>query len=189
MADLPTLEVTDRGGRCLRATFLWQRDRYTHRIEVLDRGRATVCLTTDEGNADDPWPPSPPLQQYSMEAGGGGKDVVLLVGMAGKSHWSASVEGDTTTASLVFDMACRVARRPYWLGSTYRADLPIALEPPQAPSAVVGDRPVKLIVEPEDAICSASVTQQSKHVSVIAPLLDALPPFTVRWKYRIRLLG
>ncbi len=40
--------------------------------------------------------------------------------MAGKSHWSQTVTADAATASLSFDVACRVQRQPDWLGSTYR---------------------------------------------------------------------
>lgn len=173
----------------MRATFLWQRDRYAHRIEVLERGRVTICLTTVEGDADDQWPPSPPLQQYSTEAGGAGEGLVLLLGMAGKSHWSASVETDATTTSLVFDVACRVARRPRWLGSTYRVERPITLGSQGTPSVVVGDRVAKAIVEPADAACITPVTQDGNRVTVVPSLPDATPPFTVRWKYRIRLTG
>ncbi len=189
MADLPTLEVTNRRGRCLRATFLLQRDRYAHRIEVLEHGRVTICLTTEEGDADDQWPPSPPLQQYSTEAGGAGESVVLLLGMAGKNHWSASVESDATTATLVFDVACRVARRPRWLGSTYCVEPPITLDSQGTPSVVVGDRRAKAIVEPADAACTTPVTQDGNRVMVAPSPPDAPPPFTVRWKYRIRLTG
>ena len=42
--------------------------------------------------------------------------------MAGRSHWSASVELDPHSGSLTFDMACRVrAAERGWLGSSYIA--------------------------------------------------------------------
>lgn len=189
MADLPSLEVADSAGRCLRVVFLWERDRYAHRIEVVEQGLVTNCLTTEEGSISDQWPPSPTLQQHSMVEGHEGKQVALLVGMAGKSHWSASVEGDATTTSLVFDVACRVGRRPRWLGSSYRTELPITLDDLGASRLAVRDGSVMLIIEPTDTTCIATVLGECDRVSLVAPLPDAEPPFTIRWKYRVRMLG
>ncbi len=189
MADLPSLEVTDPAGRCLRATFVWQRDRYAHRIEVLAQGLPAICLTTEEGDIDDQWPPSPPLQQHSTATNAAGNSVALLVGMAGKNHWSASVESGSTTTSLVFDMACRVGRQPRWLGSSYRTSSHVTLDDLRTPRLTVGDGPVELIIEPVDSTCIATVSRESDRVSLVAPLPNAEPPFTIRWKYRVRLLG
>ena len=46
----------------------------------------------------------------------GAPQSALLVGMAGKSHWSVSVELDPAPAGVHFDVACRVrgASRPLW---------------------------------------------------------------------------
>jgi hypothetical protein len=46
--------------------------------------------------------------------------VALLVGMAGGSHWSASIEPVSGAASLLFDLACRHSKGPKCLGSQYR---------------------------------------------------------------------
>jgi hypothetical protein len=45
--------------------------------------------------------------------------VVLFLGRAGSSHWSASIEIDEAVNSIRFDVACRLHERPEWLGSTY----------------------------------------------------------------------
>jgi hypothetical protein len=39
--------------------------------------------------------------------------------MAGKAHWSATIEGDSMTEAIAFDMACRTAAAPLRLGSKY----------------------------------------------------------------------
>ncbi len=148
-----------------------------------------TCLTSEEGDDRDQWPLSPPLQQSSMETAAHGRNIALLVGMAGKSHWSVSVECDPATSSLVFDVACRVGRQPRWLGTTYRANSPIAIDSQDANHAMICNRTAMFSVDSVDAAPGAAVKREGDCISVVAPLLDASPPFTVRWKYRIGLLG
>ena len=40
--------------------------------------------------------------------------------MAGRSHWSASIEAVAGEAKLIFDIACRHAEKPMRLSSRYR---------------------------------------------------------------------
>ncbi len=85
-----------------------------------DRGPVLV-LTSVEGTSDQVWPISPPFQEIVCEpVGAGGKQVLLGVGRAGKSHWSATIEGDSMIEAIAFDIACRSSSAPEWLGSTYR---------------------------------------------------------------------
>ena len=44
---------------------------------------------------------------------------MLLVGMSGKEHWSASVEIDASGQTLTFDVACRTSAAGIALRSTY----------------------------------------------------------------------
>ena len=124
------LDALDSRGRGLRATFVWFRDRWAHTIAVVTRermGRERVgpLLASDEGCDHDDWPPSPPLAQLHVEDRAGGGRVALLVGMAGRSHWSLSVEALAEARQLVFDAACRLGgsadSRSGRLGSRYRA--------------------------------------------------------------------
>jgi len=80
----------------------------------------TVVFESIEGTPEEDWPPSPPLQELHLEARPDGKQLALLVGMAGTSHWSLSVEFDAAAGTAVFDVACRVKRAPGGLGSRYR---------------------------------------------------------------------
>jgi hypothetical protein len=48
------------------------------------------------------------LSQLHIEPRPEGRNVALLVGMAGGNHWSASVESDPASQRLTFDVACRV---------------------------------------------------------------------------------
>ena len=102
----------------LRIEFVWSADRYGHRILTSTPGGECI-LTSREGRPDEKWPPSPPLQSLHLEDRPGGVRIAMLVGMAGRSHWSMSVETDIARSRLLFDVACRVSEQPLWLGSSY----------------------------------------------------------------------
>src|SRR6202142_1382734 len=108
------------GTDVLRVVFQRNGDRYEHRIIASKPDGSTVTLASQEGQPDDSWPPSPPLQSLNLETRPNGNQTIMLVGMAGRSHWSMSVEADLSRNHLAFDIACRVRERPVWLGSTYQ---------------------------------------------------------------------
>jgi len=115
------LETTGPDGLSLRAVFLWHVDRYRHVISVCERGGAsTPLLESIEGSRADDWPPSPPLQSLHLETQPSGRRVALLVGMAGQSHWSASISPAANGTGLVFDLACRAGKSPGRLLTSYR---------------------------------------------------------------------
>ena len=101
----------------LQVRFFWQHDRFAHELSLSDGEWTVPLLQSLEGSADDAWPPSPPLQSLHVESRGD-MQVALAVGMAGASHWSASVE--VNSDGLRFDIACRVRGEPRALGSCYR---------------------------------------------------------------------
>lgn len=111
----PTLTVS---AGAVSATFTWMTDRWRHAIRIDGRDFAESVEDRGDGR-ESAWPASPPLVELSrLELSHG--EAVLGVGLAGRSHFSASVaphpsEPDT----LVFEMACRVKDAPGWLGSTY----------------------------------------------------------------------
>ncbi len=104
-----------------RLEFRWHGDRWGHRVTVAGR----VVAESIEGSADGPraeWPPSPALVELSelpLKAG----FALLGVGLAGRSHFSASISPHPDMAdTLLFELACRVKVHPVWLGSTYAGD-------------------------------------------------------------------
>ena len=107
------------------AVFTWSGDRWTHRITT---GGETDAWTSFDGPslADDPrWPASPVLVELSRvdlpQAGAGGGSAIVGVGLAGRSHFSASIAADPeATDAIRFEIACRLHEHPLWLGSTYR---------------------------------------------------------------------
>lgn len=114
------IEAVGSDGVGLKLVFKWDVDRYCHAISVIGRdGRIMLLAESMNGSVDDDWPPSPPLQTLSIENLPDGRSVALLVGMAGRSHWSASIEPVNGQSKLIFDIACRHSGPPRWLGSRY----------------------------------------------------------------------
>lgn len=115
MSGEPAIE-----GGGLKVVFRRLADRYAHRVEWIAPEGAISLLESIEGAADEDWPASPPLQELHFEQRIGGKQLALLVGRAGASHWSLSIELDPATSKIAFDVACRLRSAPAWLGSSYR---------------------------------------------------------------------
>lgn len=115
------IEAIAADGLRLRVEFTWLNDRFGHLISAVHpSGEVCPLLESIEGTPADNWPPSPPLQSLSIETLPDGRRAALLVGMAGGSHWSASVEAVTGRAELIFDVACRHTKEPKWLGNSYQ---------------------------------------------------------------------
>ncbi|MBX7074686.1 MAG: hypothetical protein K1X71_16205 [Pirellulales bacterium] len=115
MTDAPHSPCSAKAGP-IEIAFVRRADRYAHQIQV----DGSAWLESIEGSEVERWPASPPLQElasHSLPAGGA---ALLLVGMAGRSHWSLSVAVAGEPDRLRFDAACRANEPPVWLGSTYR---------------------------------------------------------------------
>jgi len=116
--------------------FSWAGDRWTHRIlhrhtdSSTDRRTGLVRWKSLEGPrtpGDDPrWPASPVLVELSRVAlptsGSARGYAVVGVGLAGRSHFSASITADPELSDTIrFEIACRLSETPAWLGSIYHA--------------------------------------------------------------------
>ena len=122
MSGIPQPVVLASAGRSFRIEFHWQQDRFEQRLFFND----LQIGHSIEGDSDEPWPTSPPLQQLSLEQIDN-EMVVLGVGSAGRAHWSISVEVDSGEQfALKFDVACRSHQMPKFLGSRY--ELPANIE-------------------------------------------------------------
>lgn len=110
--DPETYEIRSGCGR-LTVQFRWRGDRFSHQILLGDK----MIASSVEGDPEQPWPPSPPVQQISLEELGD-KWVVLGVGAAGSSHWSVAVEPFQESA-IRFDWACRTGDTGSQLMTTY----------------------------------------------------------------------
>jgi hypothetical protein len=163
------LDATDSAGLTLRVQFIHRGDRYCHAILAVDlTGHEHPLLESIEGTANDDWPPSPPLQSLSIEELAPGRRAALLLGMAGRSHWSASIEAVPGQAALIFDIACRTVDKRGPLGSVYR---------------VFAETNSHVAIEPElDCVANRDVKDRIAIVPTVA-----LGATTTRWKYRVGL--
>lgn len=171
-----TLTCTDKVGRTLNVDFMRVGDRFEQTVTRVDRSGNPVAAWRDvhDGDSDD-WPASPPIQELSLQAIGG-KNVLLGVGRAGKSHWSVSIETtEVDSASAIrFDFACRCPEPPNWLGTTYE------IQSGDTGTATT-DQALRLICA-EDA----KLTRLGLKRIEIEPLDQPQKwPGTVRWRYTI----
>ena len=185
------LTATGPSGVWLRVSFVWWVDRFGHVISVARAGKHPIAvLHSIEGDAQDAWPASPPLQSVSVEKVAEYRPAALLVGMAGQSHWSASIEAVRGRAALVFDVACRLGGLPGDLSSRYSVEAGQIVSGP-------GDKqreyveihtdgpPVRIYREsvPEGEV---KLRLPEPGELVIRPgVITAKPNATVRWKYRL----
>jgi hypothetical protein len=156
----------------LRIEFVWSADRYRHRI-LTSAPHGESILTSREGRADEKWPPSPPLQSLHLEDRPGGVPLSMLVGMAGRSHWSMSVEADAERGRLVFDVACRVSEQPLWLGSSYDSS--------------PAKNGVSLGLKIEPLLPAALHCENPERAAILAPSESGPLPRTIRWSYSVAL--
>jgi hypothetical protein len=130
----------------------------------------TTVLESIEGTAEDIWPPSPPWQELHVPPSDDGRHVAFLVGKAGQSHWSASVELNLAENTLTFDVACRAKSQPHWLGSSYRR----TADTYEERAEVFCPQPPAVLGYDVDRICIAPVSVKSS---------PGPWPQTFQWKY------
>lgn len=98
-----------------------RRDRFAHQVVLVTPQGELPCLTSLEGNDEQVFPPSPPLQDMSVERRVGSQ-VALGVGMAGSAMWSLSTSADAVDGSLLFDWACQTRGAAIWPQNCYLCD-------------------------------------------------------------------
>jgi hypothetical protein len=106
-----------------RVEFFRHNDRVAHRILRQTADGPLQVAESQEGTFAEHWPGSPPFQQVHFEQRESG-EVALLVGMAGRSHWSGSVEIRPELGGPVWDVACRASDAAQCLGASYRLAVP-----------------------------------------------------------------
>lgn len=159
----------------LRVRFYWHADRYAHEVAVREGDQWRPLAVSAEGSPEEDWPASPPFQSLHIEDREDGRTLALLVGMAGKSHWSASIEIDNQAGQpscVSFDVACRVRTCDVGrLGSTYRL--------------LGGERGSKFQLELGGRFGPAKLEKAADNVAVIAEVTSHEDAQTIRWDYRL----
>lgn len=190
MARQPeSLVATASGDAALRIEFSWREDRFAHTLWAARGGQPAVqSLTSREGAPGAANPPSPPLQSLSVESLAAGKQVALLVGMAGRGHWSASIEPLAGAAAFLFDLACRwpadeqLAGSRYALAPGWDARFAASNNPAVAEMDWSGQR---LVIRALEDTCQIRASEEDG--IQIVPKSGNVHRGTLRWKYEIRL--
>ncbi len=175
------------GEGAMRIAYQQQGDRFGHHIVIAKKSGLITLLESVEGAPDGPWPESPPLQELEVEPRGD-QEVALLVGMAGASHWSASVEVDTD--QLRFDIACRTRDTATCLGSTYLVVNARLLPRPNG-TVLIQSHDEKTTVEltPHDDFSTRFKLLGDGRLWIGPDVEIDKTPTTVRWQYSLRLAG
>ncbi len=194
-----SLTALDETGSGLALTFEWCDDRWAHAVEVVLNGEPAAALRSLEDDIHADWPASPPFQQLSIELLEGRGRVGFLVGMAGKNHWSGSVEALPRERALVFDIACRTNAaqgcNEHFLGSSYAAELPFHLQ--DGACEMMRNQSSRLLFSAEALpgeaaqICRLEQTRLACQPTPCRNEKNSPPgaarSSTIRWKYRLAL--
>lgn len=124
-ADKPAPGLTH--GRA-ELTFFRHGDRWQHRVAIDGR---RVAESIEDG-PDARWPASPPLVDLST-ATIAGRQTLVAIGLAGRSHFSASITPHPSRPdTFLFEIACRIHEPDAGLGSTY-----VTVPDPAAPVRII----------------------------------------------------
>ncbi len=167
----------------LEISFSRQHDRIAHAIRFRDQ--ADCFMQSVEGNDLDDWPASPAFRDLHRESRPGDRQVILLVGMAGTSHWSASFEIDPRQATIAADVACRLHQSPGPLGSRYDASSAAWSVTQQLAVAKNPDHTAMAVLNVDHV--SGKLLHSARGLQIV-PALDPANdryPQTVQWRYRL----
>ena len=179
-------EIFTLGDR-LQVAFQRTGDRYSHVIALRRSGETATLLSSCEGTPDQWWPASPPLQQLHFTDLENGSRAALLVGLAGRSHWSLSVVADGQRDELLFDVACRANLQPERLGSQYCPAIGVDLRQETDVIIQLGAETCSLAIDSIEGEASARLLFAEPNLLIDLPPVQRRLPATFRWKYRLAL--
>jgi hypothetical protein len=192
--------ATRPGNGQLRVRFDWSHDRFGHLFVGCGADAPAGAPETNdawmrslEGNSQEDWPASPAFQQLDHCPLAEGRSGLLLVGMAGRSHWSLAVV--VRDNQLVLEVACRIQAGTEQLRSTYAlapdvhvtsTDQTVLLERLLERSSPDAPAP-RVIVHPDRDTTRVGFDPAARLLE-IRPLKPPVRlPATVRWSYRLAL--
>lgn len=186
MTETQYIEAIGPDDTGLRATLAWSGDRVIHYVDWVAGRQSFRLLESVEGDEQQEWPPSPALQQLTIEQRSARRQVALLVGMAGQSHWSVSIENEPSERRLTFDVACRIAEPSNQLGSQYRTPAQVNISSPdQGAELTVAGRRCQLVLESTGRGESDLLEFNKGLLRIVATQQLTTYPDTLRWKYSL----
>jgi hypothetical protein len=162
-----------------RLEFLRCRQCWSHALHRLTPAGPVELMRSSEGGENEIWPASPPFQELHVHRTAPPLQAALLVGRAGRSHWSASIELDHAADAIRFDVACRIHARPHRLGSCYSLHAAWLLNGNELLFEGVARLQARFI-EVEDS-------GNDGRIALRPAMSELAPPYpkTVRWQYRL----
>ena len=124
----PCVPIHFEVGR-ISVEFTWNNDRWHHCFRIDQKNclhsvekdgitQSNVERTAPHGISDT-WPASPVITEVTPTEAMG-RQALVAIGLAGRSHFSASLTAsETDEDSILIEVACRAQEAPKWLGSTY----------------------------------------------------------------------
>ena len=181
------IDAVGANGVRLRLEFVWRNDRFVQEISIIrTSGFALPVLQSIEGSPHADWPPSPPFQSVSITELTDGRAAALLVGMAGGSHWSASIETLKDEATLRFDVACRIHGLSRGLGNRYSChtdDTRVYVAADESYAEIRG-KDASVIIVPDRSLSKLS-GEVAGQIGIV-PIEETKPNTrTVRWKFDV----
>ena len=199
-----SMDLSTNDRVAIQINFLRNEDRWSHRW-FSDRNQPVTWLQSIEGTADQNWPPSPPLQelnQLELEQG----DSVLGVGMAGRSHWSASysVEKMADGSCIKADLAClqKGIEAPTLtnpddpnldtqLGSAYELgpDCEIDVAQENRVEIVTPTKQRVVLMTVGEGDCATILRVDQRILSMVPAQVSKSPVHSTRWAFRVFVAG
>lgn len=196
--SLITLDCGD-----LQVVLRYENDRWQHAVGLQEAGEVRLLAHSVEGRQDDLWPPSPAFQELHVEERAE-RRVTFLTGMAGSSHWSASITCDPARNLATFDVACRCKQTPTWLGSLYQVAESVSVDSRDSIIELkVPDSNRRLVLESGDLLGASpdssggrenpwakaiqEKTRALQEALFVAPAVEGVG--TVRWTYSLQIAG
>ena len=169
--------------------FEWHGDRWGHGVCVRENADWRRVYQSVEGpwpaEGDPNWPASAALVEVVRMSSEDPAAAIVAVGLAGHSHFSASIIADPNQPQAVlFELACRTHQQAHWLGSTYELSPTPSTAQPQ------------LMIEPVSGCILETIDQgrlwrfsAGRHGGGASAAQAGngfrSPLTTVRWSYRI----
>ena len=166
------------GGCQIAIQFQWREDRFVQEVGYVVASEFFPVMSSVDGDSASAWPPSPPLQNLHEQTVNG-RQVLMGLGAAGTTHWSATFEASDN--QIVCHFAARVQNKAEFLGSTFQRHS-LAEE-----NKVVDELPLIELVAIDGSESTAPTNLKNSPIVVLPPPRFSAARQTVQWKFAFRL--
>ena len=165
------------GGCQIAIQFQWREDRFVQEVGYVVANEFFPVLRSVDGDGVLAWPPSPPLQNLHEQTVNG-RQVLMGLGAAGTTHWSAAFEASNN--QIVCHFAARIQNKAEFLGSTF-----------QKPSIadqhkVMDELPLIELVAIDGSKSAVPTNLKNSPIVVLPPPCSSTARQTVQWKFAFR---